>query len=267
MSQRAGRHSARGRSTGSVVLCLLLGLNSCGLDEVEIPDTFEGPSETGLSLRLTAQPDIVTADGFSTSVVQVSARDQSGRPATGRDVFFTIGDEDGRFADLGSLRASGSVGVGTGLVVRTNGQGVAQVVYEAPARTDATANQTVLVMARVVGDDANAAVYRSVRIELRSAEPRLFPQNPDNAAPSCDFAVQAPNGFRVNQSILFQSTSFDPDGTIVRYWWDFGNGTRGADHPDVAASYRFPDTYTVTHVVTDDDGGQAACAGTLTIVP
>ena len=267
MSQRAGRHSARGRSTGSVVLCLLLGLNSCGLDEVEIPDTFEGPSETGLSLRLTAQPDIVTADGFSTSLVQVSARDQTGRAATGRDIFFAIGDEDGRFADLGALRANGAVGIGTGVVVRTNGQGLAQVVYEAPARTDATAHQTVLVMARVVGDDANAASYRSVRIELRSAEPRLFPQNPDNEDPDCDFNVQAPNGFRVNQSILFQSTSFDPDGTIVRYWWDFGNGTRVADHADVAASYRFPDTYTVTHVVTDDDGAQAACAGTLVIMP
>jgi PKD repeat protein len=140
------------------------------------------------------------------------------------------------------------------------------VIYEAPARTDATANQTVLVMARAVGTDANAAVSRSVRIELRSAEPRLFPQNPENELPNCDFAVQAPSGFRVNQSILFQSTANDPDGTIVRYWWDFGNGTR-ADHPDVSTSYRFPSTYTVTHVVTDDDGGQAACAGTLVIVP
>jgi len=80
-----------------------------------------------------------------------------------------------------------------------------------------------------------------------------------------DFAGAAPNGFRTNQSILFQSTSFDPDGTIVRYLWEFGDGNRRADHADVSTSYRFPGTYTVTHVVTDDDGAQAACAGTLSI--
>jgi hypothetical protein len=248
-------------------LSLLLAFNGCGLDEIEMPELV-GPAALGLSVRLTASPDIITADGFSTSVVQAVVRDQDGRPVSGRELFFSVSDEDGLAADIGSLRAgAGSGSVGTGVTVRTNAQGIAQAVYEAPARTDATANQIVLITVRPVGTDATGAPRHTVGIELRSAEPRLFPQNPNNADPDCDFAVQAPNGFRVNQSILFQSTSFDPDGTIVRYWWDFGNGTRGADHPDVAASYRFPSTYTVTHVVTDDDGAQAACAGTLTIVP
>jgi chitodextrinase len=265
MSQRAGRHS-RGRASATALLCLLVGLNSCGLDEVEIPANFEGPSETGISLRLTANPDIITADGFSTSLVSVEMRDQSGRAVNGRDIFFSIADEDGLAADLGTLRATGSTGVGTGLIVRSNAQGVAQVVYEAPARTDATANQTVLVTARAVGTDANAAVYRSVRIELRSAEPRLFPQNPENDTPSCFFIVEAPNGLRRNQPILFQSTSFDTDGTIVRYFWDFGNGTR-TDHADGQAVYQNAGSYTIVHIVTDDDGGQEGCTTTLTIAP
>jgi PKD repeat protein len=244
---------------------MILALNGCGLEEVEIP-ALEGPSELGTAVSLTASPDIVVADGLSTSLVQATVRDQNGRPVAGRDIFFAIADESGRSADIGALRSSGAVGIGTGLVVRTNAQGIAQVIYESPARTDATANQTVLVTARPVGTDANAAFIRTVRIELRSAEPRLFPQNPDNVAPVCDFAVQAPNGFRVNQSILFQSTSFDPDGTIVRYSWDFGNGRR-ADTPDAATSYRLPGTYTVRHIVTDDDGAGSlsACAATIPI--
>ena len=257
------RLSLRGKI--ACVASLVLALNGCGLEEVEMPDLV-GPAGLGLNLRLTANPDIITADGFSTSLVQAVLRDQDGRPVSGRDIFFSVADESGRAADIGTLRAStGSIGVGTGIVVRTNAQGVAQVVYEAPPRTDATANQIVTVVARPVGTDASGAIQKTVGIELRSAEPRIFPQNPNNVGPDCDFAVQAPSGFRVNQSILFQSTSFDPDGTIVRYWWDFGNGTRVADHPDVASSYRFPGTYTVTHVVTDDDGAQAACAGTLMI--
>ena len=55
----------------------------------------------------------------------------------------------------------------------TDGGGVARVTYQVPPRTDATADQTVLIAARPIGDDASSAVYRTVRIELRSAEPRL----------------------------------------------------------------------------------------------
>lgn len=37
-------------------------------------------------------------------------------------------------------------------------------------------NTSVLVAARPIGTDADGQIYRTVRIELRSAEPRLFPQ-------------------------------------------------------------------------------------------
>jgi hypothetical protein len=259
MTPKDGKALRRGRLWAAAALALLVVHGGCGLDEVEIPD-LEGPSELALSIALTANPDIIVADGLSTSLVEATVRDQNGRPVAGREIFFSIADESGRPADLGLLRAPGtSVGLGTGLVVRTNAQGIAQVIYESPARTDATANQLLQVTARPVGTDASSALSRSVRIELRSAEPRLFPQNPNNAAPSCDFAVQAPFGFRVNQSILVQSTSFDTDGTIVRYFWDFGNGRR-ADSPDAATSYRLPGSYTITHIVTDNNGAQAACA-------
>ena len=172
-------------------------------------------------------------------------------------------------------------------------------MYQAPPRTDATANQQIRVTARPVGTDASSALSRSVNIELRSAEPRLFPANPDNAGPKCGFTVEltvgscpapappaatptpdpsasptatpapaaSPGGgcvVRPNTSVLFQSTAFDKDGTIVRYFWDFGNG-RQADHPDVSTSYRAAGSYTVTHVVTDNNGAQAACQATITV--
>lgn len=261
------------RTKVASAVALVVVLNGCGLEEIEVPD-LDGPSEMSLSVRLTANPDIITADGVSTSLVQATVRDHNARPVAGRDIFFAIADESGRPADIGTLRASGSVGVGTGVVVKTNAQGIAQVIYEAPARTDATANQLIRVTARPLGDDAQAALNRSVSIELRSAEPRLFPQVPGNLSPTCNFAVETLGGscsappsactIRPNSQVLFQSTSSDPDGTIVRYWWDFGNGRR-ADSPDAATSYRLPSTYTVTHVVTDDDGAQAACQATLTV--
>src|SRR6185369_1686667 len=152
----------------------------------------------------------LVSDGRDFAVVTATVRGPDGRVAPNQDVFFAIADESGRFADIGVI--VGSNGPGTGATVRTNAQGIAQVLYEAPARTDATANQTVLVKARVVGNDANGALYHSVRIELRSAEPRLFPANPDNLLPKCFFLTEPNVGpFKRNTVIGFHSTSSDPD--------------------------------------------------------
>jgi hypothetical protein len=153
------------------------------------------------------------------------------------------------------------------VVERSDGNGLAQVVYEAPARTDVTANTAVLILARQIGSDASGELYRQVRIELRSAEPRLFPTDPtggSNAKPFCSFAVQSPSQFRAGTAILFQDASSDSDGTIVRYEWYSGAG-QFEDSPDTAFVYPAAGTYTVTHVVTDNFGAQTACAAAITI--
>jgi len=228
----------------------------CGLHEVDIP-AIDGPSERGFSLQLSVSKDNLVADGRDFTVVTATVRGPDGRAAANQDVFFAIADESGRFADIGVI--VGSNGPGTGATVRTNAQGVSQVIYEAPPRTDATANQTVLVMARLVGSDVNGDSYHSVRIELRSAEPRIFPQNPNNVAPKCSFILEPAAGpFFTNEVIGFHSTSVDSDGVIIRYEWTFGDNTTG-DSPDTAHIYRSPGSYIVTHTVVDDDGGQSSC--------
>ena len=55
----------------------------CGLGKVEDPPLV-GPSETGLSVQLTALPDTLNADGVSQAVVQLVLRDaRTGRPSPG----------------------------------------------------------------------------------------------------------------------------------------------------------------------------------------
>jgi PKD repeat protein len=49
------------------------------------------------------------------------------------------------------------------------------------------------------------------------------------------------------------SASSDPDGTIVSYSWDFGDGNQGSG-PVVSHGYCAAGDYTVTLTVTDDDG-------------
>lgn len=52
------------------------------------------------------------------------------------------------------------------------------------------------------------------------------------------------------------SGSSDPDGSVVSWSWDFGDGAT-ATGPTAAHTYVAPGTYTVTLTVTDDDGATA----------
>ena len=170
-----------GRARAALVLAVLMG--GCNLDEIEVPE-LSGPSEMGTAIRLTANPDVITADGFSTSLVGVEVFDQNGAPAANRTVLLALSDTSGRLADIGTLNATnGSRLRAAEATVVTGSNGVANAVYTAPPRTDFTADQFVVIQARPVGTDATGIVYRSVRIELKSAEPRLFPQISGNAAP------------------------------------------------------------------------------------
>src|ERR1044072_8475102 len=58
-----------------------LGLSAaCTLSDQGAP-ALTGPSELGLSLALTATPDLVAANGSSQSIIEVIARDPNGQPS------------------------------------------------------------------------------------------------------------------------------------------------------------------------------------------
>lgn len=68
---------------------------------------------------------------------------------------------------------------------------------------------------------------------------------------------------RVNphDSVIFNAlNSTDPDGSIVSYSWDFGDGTVG-DGVAVVHAYTAPGTYSVILTVTDDRGGTDSIVG------
>ena len=65
--------------------------------------------------------------------------------------------------------------------------------------------------------------------------------------------ISAPDVALVNQTIsLDASHSSDPDGTIVNYTWNFGDGNIGYGVA-VTHSYSLPGNYTITLIVTDND--------------
>ena len=78
----------------------------------------------------------------------------------------------------------------------------------------------------------------------------------ENVLPISDFSVLPPDGKRIMQSgdaLRFVDESFDPDGTPAAWKWEFGDGDT-ATGPVVSHTYRKGGTYTVTHIVTDDQG-------------
>ena len=59
-------------------------------------------------------------------------------------------------------------------------------------------------------------------------------------------------------AVEFRSTASDPDGKIVSYEWEFGDGTRTTGPRGVRHSYPSPGKYTARLKVTDDKGLSAS---------
>ena len=249
------------------VLASGLSLQGCGLDKVAVPTSLSGPSELGISLQMLALPDIVVADGIQTSAIQAVVRDQNGKFVAGKPIVFTISDELGRTAEIGTLTSATGARVFGSTTINTNANGIAQVIYTTPERRDFTADARIVIGARPVGNDANGAPYTTLRIELRSAEPRRFPQVPGNTAPTCAISM-SPNPPQTGGVVRFSSISSDADGYIVRYEWYFGDGTAsgGEGLIDIQHGYPVGGTYLVTHIVTDNVGAQNSCTRAVTII-
>ncbi|MCB1877151.1 MAG: PKD domain-containing protein [Chromatiales bacterium] len=88
-------------------------------------------------------------------------------------------------------------------------------------------------------------------------------QPPANQSPTAN--ANGPYTGTVGESISFDSEgSNDPDGEIVDYSWDFGDGaSSNEDNP--SHTYSAGGTYTVTLTVTDNDGATGSDSTTATV--
>jgi PKD repeat protein len=85
-----------------------------------------------------------------------------------------------------------------------------------------------------------------------------------NQAPTANFSA-SPSPTTVGTPITFSAaTSFDPDGSIASYAWNFGDGTTGSG-VSATKSYATAGTFTVTLTVTDNGGLTGTTTGTMTV--
>jgi PKD repeat protein len=210
---------------------------ACGLDKTSVPDGFTGPSEFGISLTMTASPELLARDGASQSTVAITARDSAGNTIANRGIRI--------FASTGRLSAN---------EVTTGSNGVATVQYTAPGINDDVTVATI--SAAPTGNDIANFVPRRLDIAL------LGPSIPVAAF---TWTPQSPAQFAL--------TTFDGSGTTVggrpcgsacTYEWNFGGE---ATATGIFETHRFQEqgTYRVTLTVTTSDGASASASNNVTV--
>jgi len=99
--------------------------------------------------------------------------------------------------------------------------------------------------------DNNGATNTDTAIAIIT-EDSTIPPPTTNKPPKADAGSDVK--VKVGEAVHFDaSKSTDPDGTITKYDWDFGDD-RGSDEKEPLHSYATPGVYKVTLVVTDNNG-------------
>jgi PKD repeat protein len=121
-----------------------------------------------------------------------------------------------------------------------------------PTHTYATAG-TFTVSLTVTDDDGGSSSCTTI------ADITAAPNDP----PICD--ANGPYSGQTGVPVTFDGTgSSDPDGTIVSYEWDFGDGSTGTGATPTH-TYAAAGTFLVELCVTDDDTAQSCCETSATI--
>ncbi|HDL84963.1 MAG TPA: PKD domain-containing protein, partial [Candidatus Acetothermia bacterium] len=88
---------------------------------------------------------------------------------------------------------------------------------------------------------------------------------PANAAPTAVFTATPDTGIAPLTVMFNAATSQDPDGTIVTYDWDFGDGSVHKQGVSVTHTYLSAGSYAAILTVTDDGGAQDTATHTITV--
>jgi len=118
-----------------------------------------------------------------------------------------------------------------------------------------TAPGTYMVILTVTDDDGAS-----------DTEPHTVQVGPTNQPPVASFTISPPSPGVLAWVRFDGSSSYDPDGTITSYSWNFGDGTTASG---VSRYHQFtaPGTYTVTLTITDDDGASDTETHTVQVGP
>jgi PKD repeat protein len=236
-----------------VVLAAVVG-SACTMKSNEAP-SFSGPSEFGQSITVSATPDAIVQDGASQSVVTVTAQGPNAEPIPNLSLRADI-RVGGLLTDFGTISARNLV---------TNAQGRATLVYTAPSLPVGAAvdkDAQVQIGITPLGTDAANATTRIASV-------RLLP--PGQVGPPNDLPLSFAEGSAASGIVgspLAFSVVPPPGQTIVRYTWNFGDGTIIATTaPTASHTFNQAGTFGITVVAENAFGRTGTAIRSITIAP
>jgi PKD repeat protein len=207
----------------------------CTMANVEAPP-LAGPSEMSLSLTITANPDVLSLDGSSQTLITIEARDVNGQLVPNVPLRVEI-LANGQVTDFGTLSART-------LVTGSNGR--ASFTYTAPPFISGTIPSLQLSVTPT-GTDASAHLDRVVTV-------KLVPPGSFGPAPTAAFTFVPENPAAFTDVRFDGSASTAGLGAVITtYVWNFGDGTSGTGVRPTH-QYRAVGNYLVTLTVTDSNG-------------
>ncbi len=241
------------RTAAAALLAAVTAVSGCTTKKQDAPP-LTGPSEFALSLAMTATPDTITQDGASQSVILIVARDSHSQPIANLSLRLEMSVNGVVVPEFGRLSTQNLV---------TGADGRATAVYTAPPAPPDLNDPEAIVrfIATPIGSNFDNQWSRFVSIRLVPPAVALVP-----GAPFAEFTY-TPASPRAGTVVQFDARlSSDPDGFIVAYQWDYGDGEletgQTQNHDFTAAG-----TYPVTLTVTDNAGLKASRTRFIVVAP
>lgn len=235
---------------GGALLGIALLAAGCTTNKQDTP-SLSGPSELSTAIVITVSPDVVTQDGASQSLVQITARDANGQPLRNLSLRADLA-VGGVGVDFGTLSARSLV---------TDANGRASVTFTAPPAPAGVSPATdVQVVITPLGGDFANAQPRVATIHVVPGGTTVPPRG--SVTPKFTVAPAAPND---NEQALFDaSASTSTTGTIVQWLWNFGDGST-ASGEIVPHTFRSAGTFAVTLTVIDSIGASNSITQSVTV--
>ncbi len=125
---------------------------------------------------------------------------------------------------------------------------------------------TLRSLALYLGDDATSGQADEIRMGATYACTVPDPSVAVNQPPTAAFSMTPPMGMAPLSVLLDGSTSADPDGNIVSYTWNFGDGTPNGSGQSVTHLFTATGTLTVSLTVEDNLGLQHTISQDITVL-